>query len=235
MMSPSSWIKQSLNLSRQLIVQQVAPLACLVGLSCFINITAQDALQSIPLTQETERWLLQLGLGIWDLVEGILLLLVLSWGIPKVRTLAAATMLEKPFSTPYIGSFFAEFLRSLAQILLWGLLLILPGVYRYAQLIFVSWVTLFSKDYRAGKVDALRLSETLARGRLLKIFLALGITMLFEVLFDFLPEMVNGLHEYPYRILFFLCSSLVGVWGFSLIFLLFEEAMESLLPKEVTS
>ena len=223
-------MKDSFHLTARLIAQQWVQLACLFVVGCMVNLTVADALQTLTPTEETQRWVMQLALGLWDMLEGILVLLVLSWGVPKVRPITAASMLEKPFATPYIGSFVAEFLRVLAQILMWGLLLILPGVYRYAQLIFVSWITLFSKEYRSGKIDALELSKRLVKGRMVRIFVVLTVTTALELLCDYIPEMAGGFHGYFSRITFAFLSMLVAVWGFSLIYLLFEKAMEDVVP-----
>ncbi len=218
------WLKDSLRLGRNLILEQRILLACLIALSCFLNIMTEDMLQGSSI-EENSRWVLQLGLGLWDLCENILLILILSWALPNARRITEPSLLEQPFTTPYLGSFFGEYLRVLAQILMWGLLLIIPGIFRYFQLIFVAFITLFSREYRAGKVDALKLSETLAKGRMGQIFMALALTTAVQLVFEFSPQLLDLLHNYPVRILVALINSLVAVWGYSLIYLLFEQAM----------
>ncbi len=226
MSSIGKWFAESIRLSRSLLIEQRTPLFCLFALSCFLNITTQDAMQLMGAADDGQRWYVQLGAGLWDLLEGILLLLILSWGIPKVRQLTAATLLPKPFSEAYLGSFLAEYLRVLAQVLMWALLLLLPGFYRYCQLIFVPMIVLFSRAYRTGDVDALRLSERLAKGRLMRILLALGLTMFLQIGFDFLPELVPAFHSLALRVAFDGLSFLASVWAFALIFVMFEAAME---------
>ena len=175
--------------------------------------------------EETQRWVMQLALGVWDLSEGVLLLLILSWGIAKVHKFRAADLMQAPFETPYLASFLAEYLRVLAQILMWGILLLVPGFVRYCKLIFVPLITVFSKSYREGEVDALRLSEKIAAGRLGSIILAIGVTMVLQIGAEFLPQMVPGLHNIPLRIAFAALSFLISVWAYSLIFLMFESVL----------
>jgi len=70
-----------------------------------------------------------------------------------------------------------EEMRSLGQSLLWGLLLILPGLLRFFQLIFVPYIVLLDPEYQAGTVDALQRSRVQVKrvwGRLLLVFMIFG-------------------------------------------------------------
>ncbi len=180
--------------------------------------------------QETERWVMQLTLGIWELAEGVLLMLILSWGVPKVLNYRARDLLRQPFDTPYLGSFFAEYLRVLAQVLMWGLLLFIPGFIRYCQLIFVPLIAMFSKSYREGQSDALRLSEKLVKGRLLIIVGIMIVTMGLQVAAEFAPQMITELHVFPLRVFFAAVAFLISVWTYSLIFLLFDDYLNAEEP-----
>ena len=226
MIAKRQWIVDSIRLTGALARQQWLPLGLVFLISCSLNLSIEDAMQNMPSSEETQRWVMQLGLGLWDLLEGILLLLILSWGIPKVSRPHRPSLLAQPFATPYLGSFLAEYLRVLAQVLMWGLLLILPGFVRYAQIVFVPLIVFFSKSYREGHQDALRLSHSLSRGRLLPIFTALGVTMGLEVGLEFLPEMIPDLHILVIRIFLALTTFLISAWTYSLIFLMFENAMQ---------
>ena len=61
-----------------------------------------------------------------------------------------------------------------------------------------------------------------------RITLALSLILVVQSLFDFAPQLVDELHIYPVRILFAIASSVVGIWGYSLIYLVFEQAMTDL-------
>ncbi|AHI05830.1 hypothetical protein BDW_06620 [Bdellovibrio bacteriovorus W] len=86
-----------------------------------------------------------------------------------------------------VGDFFAKFssqtfienLRSWGKILTWGLLLILPGVWKVLQYCFVTFVVTCSKAYDDGNVDALQYSAKVFKKHKLK---TLGIMFLFTIL-----------------------------------------------------
>ena len=232
MNSKRKWALDSIHLSRLLLQEQIWPLLAIFAFSCFINVSIEDAMQLATPADDTQRWVMQLGLGIWDLLEGILMLLILSFGIPKVRVNGPLEFIAEPFASPYLGSFLAEYLRVLAQVLMWGLLLIVPGFIRYCRLIFVPFIALFAKSYRLGAEDALRLSEKLSSGRLTSIYLALGITMGLELFVEFLPQMVPVLHILGLRVLFAAVSFLISIWTYSLIYLMFESVIHEITTAE---
>lgn len=218
-------LPESNNLSRQLVREQLAPLAILFVLSCLINLSLEDALNALGRNEDSARWGIQLGLGIWDLLEGIVLFLVLSWGIPKIRELREAHFEKKPFAESYLNSFLAEYLRMLAQSLLYGLLLILPGVFRYAQLIFVPYVALFARPYRDGKIDALKMSERLARGHVWRYIAMMVATMLVAAGIEMLPEALEFMHLLPMRVLCHALSFFISIWFYAFLYIQFETAM----------
>lgn len=219
------WFLDSVQFSFQLARQQLVPLAGLFFVMGFFGIQMEDALQ-LAASQKIQRWDIQVIMGLMDLLEGILLFLILSWGVPKIRTLKSANMLEAPFAQPYLGSFCAEYLRMLGQVLLYGLLLLIPGFVRYCQLVFVPMIALFSRPYREGNQDALQASFQFAKGRMMRIFIALAGTSLIGTGLEFAPQMVEELNTLPFRMAFTLGSDLISILAYSLIFLLFEQAME---------
>lgn len=73
---------------------------------------------------------------------------------------------------------FIEYLRGFMSTALYTLLLIIPGLIRWAQLIFVCLVSAFDPDYQKGHKDALKTSAQLAKGKLtaLSFLLTLQLT-----------------------------------------------------------
>src|SRR6185312_13349556 len=144
MLTWSNWFKESIRLTGELIRAQLAPLLALSLITGVIEIWTEDAMQ-LAASEKIQRMDLQALMGVTDLVGGFILYLVLFWGIPKVRALKAASFEPQPFASPYLGTLIAENLRMLAQTLLYALLLILPGIYRYCQLAFTPFVAIFSR------------------------------------------------------------------------------------------
>jgi hypothetical protein len=216
----------SFTLTKLLGREQIVPLLVLFAASSFLTITLEDALRTLSQADDSSRWVVQLGMGLWDLIEGILLILVLSWGIPKVRTLSGANMQKHPFATPYLGSFLAEYFRVLASVLLWGLLFILPGFFRYCRLILVPFVALFARPYREGEADALELAGRLARGRMMMFIVLMIVTSALQFGLEFLPQLRPELHLVSMRLVFNGLSYAISVWMFAFLFLHFERALE---------
>ena len=220
----STWIRESLALTVGLVRHRFFPLAFLFGTSTAFSIWTEDAMHLAGLSQGERRWDLQVSLGIMELAVAILALLILVRGVRQLRT-ARAGLLQEPYASPYLGSFFAEYLRMLAQVLLYTLLFLLPGFYRYCQLVFVPFVALFSRQYRSGDLDAIRASERLTKGRLTRVLAAVLVPTVLAAALEYTPQMIESLHDMPFRILFNTLSDLTSVWGFALIYLVFESAM----------
>ena len=217
-------LKLAFSLAHQLIREQWLPLLLLVALTAGLGIGLEEALSGLSKNQESERWMLQLAMGLVDLIEGVFLLLLLSWGVPKVRALTEAYFELKPFEEGYIGSFLAEYFRALASVLLYGLLFLLPGFYRYLRLIFVPYITLFAKPYREGKVDALKLSFALTQGRMWRLLVVLIVTILVQLGIEFAPQM-ELLHLWPVRVVAEVLNSYLSIWLFAFLYMEFEEAL----------
>lgn len=217
----------SLQLTKQLALRQWKPLLFILIAGSVLTLWIEDTLANKLLPgEESIRWALQLSLGIWDLFEGVFLFLVLSWGIAHLRNLNRAVYEPHPFAQPYLTSFLAEYLRLLARVLLWGLLFILPGMYRYCKLMFVPYIALFSRHYRADQVDAIELSDQLTKKPFWLIVAVFVITTVLQIGVEFLPHLLPSLHIPPVRVAFMTLGLLIGVWTYSYIFLLFEKALE---------
>lgn len=219
----TQWLRNSLILTGALTKQCAGPLVVLFGATTAFTIWAEDAMQLASQTHE-QRWDLQIGMGVTDLISGVVLILLLSRGLAEIRQLRPP-LVTNPFAAPFLGSFIAEYLRMLAQILLYGMLLILPGIYRCCQLIFVPYIAIFSKRYREGDLDAIRASERLSKGQMLRIFAALSGTMALSAFFEFAPHLIDALEGAVFRAIFYLLADLTSIWGYALLFLLFESAI----------
>lgn len=218
-------MKSASELTRRLIFRQWQPLLFILVLGCLISLQLEEALRGLGPTDDGSRWVMQLSMGLWDLLEGILVFLVLSWGVPKVHELSAAKFEKHPFQTPYLGSFLAEYMRMLAKVLMFGLLLLIPGFVAYCLFIFVPYIALFSKPYREDKVEALSYSKRLARpylGRIMGVFI---LTTALQLACEFLPHMYASLYEWPARVAFMALSLLIGIWTYSFMFVTFERAV----------
>lgn len=58
---------------------------------------------------------------------------------------------------------FLESLRSWGKAFLWGLVFIIPGLIKMSFYFLVPYVAMFSRGYKAGTIDALKLSEVISK------------------------------------------------------------------------
>lgn len=91
----------------------------------------------------------------------------------------ACTFLKKNFHQALI-----EYIRGMISTGLYSLLLIIPGLIRWTQLIFVCLVSAFDPKYQEGKKDALKESSRLVRGH----FVALSFLLSLQMTVPFLIE-----------------------------------------------
>ena len=110
-----------------------------------------------------------------------------------MKTMQSQQSLQDFFGK-YINQVFIETLRSWGKTLLWSLLFILPGIWKYFEYIMVPFVVTGSERYDQGKIDALKSSSYVFRRHWLKIF---AILFLFHL---FIPLIVTSLFD-SYRII----------------------------------
>lgn len=220
------FLMTSFQLTGRLLRQKALTLLIFTAVAMSLAMFLEDQFLLLAPQAGSSRIILQIAMGVWDFATGLLLLFILSWALPEVTPWNAKGLVPAPFKEPYLESFWAEYFRSLAQILLWGLLLIVPGFVRYARLVFVPFVALFSREYRSGQVDALKLSHALTQGRFGRLLFVLLATSLLELFFQISPKFSSALHTYPIRIAFYSVSVLISIWTYSFLFLVFESALK---------
>lgn len=220
-----AWAGEASLLCGRLLKEQAVPLFLIFAVATAISLSLEHLIQNLSRADEDQRWILQLGLGLVDLFQGVILILVLAWGVPKVRELTVVHFCRHPFQSSYLNSFLAEYLRMLAQVILYALLFLVPGFFRYGRLIFVPYVALFAQPYREDRVDALKLSAELTRGRLKLILTTVVLTMALQIGLELLPQ-GESMHGLVPRLICETLSFVISVWSFSFVFVLFEAAME---------
>lgn len=226
-MSANKSLFSSTNtLTLRLLRSEWALLLILFAASTTIGIRLEDQLSNLGGHSDTDRILLAITGGLADLIEGIILIFILSWAIPRVHPLDGPQFLKEPFNRAYVSTFFAEYLRVLGKVLLWALALIIPGMIRYVQLSMVPLIVFFSKKYEDGDVDAVALSTKMVNQRWKLLFGAFAIVTVLSVGLQLGPSFYAELHTTPIRVTFSFLSSLLAIWSYCLIFLVFEQEMQ---------
>lgn len=71
-----------------------------------------------------------------------------------------------------------EQLRGFGKVFLWGIFLIIPGFYKFLQIVFIPYVVAFDPTYMQGKTDALEKSAATFKARWAKV---LGLFFIFAL------------------------------------------------------
>lgn len=155
------------------------PLFALVVLSNnidqYLNLHIESALQNPTGPQQKIYFL-----GFISLLGSIIFpVLCLTTALYALNTLThwkgtLASFLKKNLNQIYI-----ENLRSWGKTLLWSLLLIIPGIWRYIELSLVSFIVTSSEKYDEGKEDALKRSTEIARRHWFQVLVVFSLFHLF--------------------------------------------------------
>jgi hypothetical protein len=97
------------------------------------------------------------------------------------------------FIQHHINQLSIEILRSWGMTLLWSLLFILPGVWKYLEYTMIPFIVTISQKYDRGEEDALETSARMVRHQLLKVS---AILLIFHLIF---PSILTVLFD-EYRL-----------------------------------
>lgn len=228
----SSLLHDSVALSFELLRRRAVPLLVLMFLNVAFIFPIEDMAFSVGRSNEEMFMILHLTLATWGVLESVLIFLLFCYTIPEVRVLQAPMFLAEPFKEKYFASLAAESLRAMGFVLLWCLALILPGIYKYCRYIFVPFISIFSKEYRDNKADALKLSEELsAQPALVPIIVFFIATNVLSAGLEVAPHMKGAggvlelLSTISLRIVFLILSTVLSTWSFSFLYVMFEARM----------
>lgn len=85
------------------------------------------------------------------------------------------------FTKKHVLPLAAEGLRAMGVVILWTILLIIPGIFKYVRLTFVPYVVVADPEYGAGRRDALKYSDQITKGFTLQLFGILCVLVLLEM------------------------------------------------------
>jgi len=179
--------------------------------------------------------------GFSSLLVGIIFpvlgILVVLYGVQNTETNSETS--EKglwEFIQHHINQLCIEILRSWGKTLLWTLVFILPGIWKYIQFTMIPFVVTLSKNYDRGEEDALKASSQLVRTNLLKVS---AILVIFHLIF---PSILTVLFD-EYRLVWqtpfsALVLTLIDVYLFvfstQLLLGIFEARNKSEVPNAVS-
>lgn len=109
-------------------------------------------------------------------------------------SLKSKAMSLSGFFDKHLNQIFIETLRAWGKTLLWSMVFLLPGIWKYLHYSLVPFVVAGSPLYREGRVDALQASASIVSKHRVKV---LGIFILFHL---FIPIVLSALFD-AYRLI----------------------------------
>jgi hypothetical protein len=169
------------------------PLFILVVLSTnidqFLNIKVEDALRD-PLGAAPQVY----WFGFLSVISSIIFPILLMTTTLYAMQVSRFVENLNDFYGKYINQIFIETLRTWGKTLMWSLLFIVPGIWKYLEYSLVPMVVTSSTRYDEGKIDALKASSYVFRRHWFKI---IGILILFHL---FIPLILASVFD-SYRLL----------------------------------
>ncbi len=181
-------LKQSCKLFPQVLTNVATALIPLsIGLWLMEYFVSQAHQNRFSSSQDTPiTIIISMGLGAFILES----LISVAWLI--LATKATKDVLEKVkpqgfvFLQKHFHQTLIEYVRAMISVGLYSLILIIPGIFRWLQLTFTCYISLFNEQYHQGKVDALQRSAELTQGKKLSLLFLL-------ILFALIPMMLEKL------------------------------------------
>lgn len=170
------------------------PLFALVVLSSnidqYLNLHIENALRD-PNGAQNQVYFF----GFLSIISSILFPVILTAvALYSLNTLTGWTKSLGEFLGKNLNQIYIETLRSWGKTLLWSLLFILPGVWKFLEYSLVPLVVTSSQKYDEGKEDALKKSASIVRHNWGKI---LGVFLLFHL---FIPVILSSFFD-SYRLI----------------------------------
>ena len=110
-----------------------------------------------------------------------------------------------------------------AFVILWGLLLIIPGLFKQIRWYFVPFVVITDKKYQSGEVDALDRSNSLING----ITLLVGIIILTDFVIQYLIDSYGQSFQGPLKFFGLFTAGIltlgVSIYSYILLYSLFKK------------
>lgn len=121
-----------------------------------------------------------------------------------------------------------ESLRAFVKMLLWTLLLILPGIFQYWRLTLVPYIVILNPNYDEGRLDALKHSHDLIRGKDLGWVLFLLVLVTIESSY-FLLGLIPGFpSDFSLQLLISLLTLPLTLYSYSVLVEVYSRLEESL-------
>lgn len=161
--------------------------------------------------------------------------LLIFWILPIIYLVGLQRFHPKTLNVPLltkISDYTREWLRGIGVASLWMFVLLLPGLFRWADYLFLPFVCFFDPEYQKGCVDALKKSRIVARGSRIKVWsLWVGFGFLLPLLISGMFGDYESLREHPIlgSLLVFI-EALLQTTTFYLLWRIYSQSIENTRP-----
>lgn len=167
---------------------------------------------------------------ITEVIVSSVLMAMIGWHITQTQHKIPITHNPQgwlPLLLSKLKNLIAESIRVLMKILLFSLLLIIPGIYKAIRLSLVPYIVLFNSAYQKGEVDALKHSHQLTR----KIFPVVLTVWLVSVVISIFSDLVlhsgyaasSQLTQFSFLSLTVLLTFVFSLYSYGVFFALYQK------------
>lgn len=185
-----NFFAENLKVFKKVFVPLFALVIVSSNIEQYLNLEMEGALRS-PLGMQPEVYLFGFLSIITSIIFPVILTTTCLYALLNWNELSdnLGAFLKKHLNQMYI-----ETLRSWGKSLLWSLLLVIPGLWKFLMYSMVPYVVTGSKVYDEGKIDALNASTEIVKRHWFKVL------VVFFVFHIFLPVLLSTLFD-SYRVL----------------------------------
>lgn len=211
--------RQDFQRAGLLTVQWIRQLPVILGILFLLNFISDqyfEYLGQVLNSTDLGPWPAQLMQFLSSLILGFALLMIGGYFLVTLRMKIG----WRDFFRRYTAPLTAESLRAITQVLLWSLVLIVPGIIMYCRLNFVPFVIFSDPDYEAHP-DAVARSKQLTKKCWIRVTFLILILSVFDAVFELAPNLLKIENLFG-RGIFSLCNFVFSLFAFVLLYIIFE-------------
>lgn len=199
----------------------------------FIQLQSQTLLFFVQLSPDNElvQLLGQVGIGSLSLLKTIFLVILVPMRVVELQN----QQIPRPylsFLKKHLGDITLEGLRMTGLVILWSLLLIVPGLFKQIRWYFMPFIVIEDKKYDLGEVDPLDRSNQLVKGITLQIaFIAIA-DFVVQYGLDSLGQSFGGYFQFLGLFLSGILTLGVSVYTYILLFSIYQQRSTEIPHKE---
>ncbi len=198
-------------------------LALLIGVSVLVQVQGMLFLylgKEFQYSNQSIYLLCQVGTALSNMVETTVLIVLIPLRLrEKIHGLPREDFNE--FFKKTFFDLFIESIRMFAFIIMWGLLLLIPGIYKQMRWYFMPFIVMFDKD--KGEIDVLDKSHKLTDNIVFLLFAMVLVDFVIELAVDSAGLMPPWPLQIGSTLVSGLITSAISIYALSLLYFIYEQ------------